>query len=283
MPTLDEYLNQPEQRIFALFTSRSGDGKSAAAASFPKPFHELDFDGRFAGVANAFKKAGGWLEEDGPVTFERLYTKHGYEPLNAIFDQWDIKRASKAFQYKSIEIASVTNMVQALINSSHRLQSGKMIGNLRMSGPGDFNFEVTGMRQILDYLSILPCHVIVSSHVIDKYGKPKTGKAGEEYGQNEIIGEKLLLRDQPGEFILSCFGNVFRFSREVGKDNKMHYYVDFASDVAKNEFNIPPGLHDITNKPFYPFLQDLIRKVRSGEDVTPKTNIPTFNFGGGKP
>lgn len=273
MPTLESYL--PETRIFALHISRSGDGKSAAAASYPRPFHEIDYDGRFDGVWAAVKPQG-FLEPEG-ITYDRLYTKDGYEPMQDFLDKLEVARMNGRLPFKTIELASMTSFMQALITSSHKLQKGKMIGKLRMSGPGDFNFEVTGMKQLVDQLSSLPCHVVVSAHIIDKWGKPKTGKAGEEFAQNEVVGEKLNLRDQPGEVLLSMFSNVFRFSREV-QGNTMKYYVDFASDTAKNAFGIPPGLHDITGKAFYPYLQDLIQKIRSGSYVAPVLSNSGLNF-----
>jgi len=264
----------PETRIHALHISRSGDGKSAAAASYPRPFHQYDYDGRFDGVYGAVKPQG-FLEPDG-ISFDRLYTKNGYEPFQNILDQLEMARITKQFPFKTIELASITSFMQALIVSSHKLQGGKMIGKLRMSGPGDFGFEVTGMKQLMDQLAIMPCNVIISAHVIDKWGKGKIKNSQgvlerDVYGPNEVIGEKINLRDQPGEVLLSLFSNVFRFSREV-EGNKMKYYVDFASDVAKNAFGIPPGLHDITGKPFYPYLQDLIKKLRSGTYEAPKTS-----------
>lgn len=270
----------PEERIFALFVSRSGDGKSVAAASFPRPYLQDDFDGRFDGVYGAIKQ--GLISGDG-IEFERFYTRNGYEPFQEQLNKFDLARlAGGPFPIKTLEVASVTTMIQALTNSSHKLQGGKKIGNLRMSGPGDFGFEVSGMKQIMDFLQILPCHVIVSAHLIEKWGKPRPRTLGgdlksitdlskderelTQYAANEIVGEKLALRDQPGEVLLSCFSNVFRFSREIEND-KLHYYVEFATDMAKNAFGIPPGRFDITGKPFYPFLQELIGKVREGMPV----------------
>lgn len=274
MPKLEDY--KPDARIFALFISRSKHGKSCAAASFPKPYHQWDFDDRFDGVVGAVKPFG-FLDPNG-ISFERFFTQNGFEPFQKALDELDMKRITMQFPYKTVELASLTSFMQALINSSHKLQSGKKIGMLRMSGPGDFNFEVTGMRQLLDYLHILPCHVICSAHVIDKWGKPKTGKPGEEYAANEIIGEKLCLRDQPGEVITSCFSNVFRFEKEVD-NNKEKYTVEFSSDICGNTFGIPPGKFDITGKPFYPFLQNLIKEIKEGTFKMPMAEVKTFNFG----
>jgi hypothetical protein len=151
-----------------------------------------------------------------------------------------------------------------------------MIGGLRISGPGDFNFEVSGMKQLVDIMHGFPCNFILSAHILDKYGKPRPrpGMSQSEidalvYAPNEIVGEKLNLRDQVGETLLSCFSNVFRFSREsVG--GKLKFYVEFASEICGNAFGIPPGVHDITGKNFYNYLQDLIKKIKEGTWEPPK-------------
>jgi len=281
MPKIEDY--KPEDKIVALFLSRSKDGKSVAAASFPRPYHQFDFDGRFDGVAGACKPpvGTGFLDSE-DISFTRMYTHKGFEPFDDELQNLQMMHVQNGrFKYKTIEIASATSFVQALINSSHKLQKGKMIGRLRMSGPGDFNFEVTGMKQLMDYLYGFPCHIIMSAHIIDKYGKGTIinedgHSAKDTFGANEVVGEKVNLRDNVGEMLLSCFSNVFRFSREVDRDNAMQYYVEFATDVAGNSFGIPPGRFNITNKPFYPFLQDLIQKIRKGEDIRPKAK--TMNF-----
>lgn len=269
MPYIDEY--KPEERIFALHISRSGDGKSAAAASYPHPYHQLDYDGRFDGVKGALKPpyGFGFIDVKNPkdVSYTRLYTRKGYDPTNDLLTKWENEYISTGrFPYATIEIASITNMIQCLINSSHDLQKGKKIGSLRISGPGDFAFEVSGLKQFLDWILTFPCHVVCSAHLIGKWGKPK---GAGEYAQNEVIREKLSLRDQPGENILTCFSNIFKFSREE-VNGEMKYYVEFATDIAKNAFNIPPGRFDITGKPFYPYLQNLIRSIKDGTFERPK-------------
>lgn len=278
MPTIGQY--SPGEKIFALFISRSKAGKSSASASFPKPYYQMDIDGRFDGVAGAIAPPFGQgfikIDKETDVIFDRFYTKLGFDPIQKKLDDWDMARISKSFNLATIEIASLTSLMQAMLNSSHELQGGRKVGKLRMSGPGDFGFEVSAMRQFIDYLAVLPCHIICSAHIIDKYGKPKTGKPGEEYAQNEIVGERLCLRDQPGEVIQSFFGNVFRFDREVIND-KMEYFVDFNSDVAGNTFGIPPGRFNITNKPFYPFLQDLIKQIKEGT-FKPEEKKTGFTF-----
>lgn len=273
MPSISDY--SPAQKLITLHLSDSGSGKSAAAASYPRPFEQFDLDGRFDGVWAAVKPQG-FLESDN-ITFTRYYTRNGYEPIQKKFLEMEQAMVAGRFPYKTIEIASVTTLVQALINSSHKAQSGNMVAGLRMSGPADFNFEVTGLKQVIDFLHILPCNVIISGHIIEKWGKPK-GPKGSEYAPNVVTGEKISLRDQTGAFLASCFSNVFLFSREV-VNGKMHYYVDFASDLAKNIFGIPPGIHDITGVPFYPYLMKVIGEIRNGTFEPPKQTNNLGMFG----
>jgi len=254
MPKASEY--KPETRIFALFIGRSGDGKSTAAASFPRPVMDLDFDNRFAGIAGAITQ--GIYTADN-VDYQMFNPRGGYEPVEALFTQWEVARMQGQFPYKTIIVDSLTSLARLLVIASHKLQKGKMIGKLRVSGPGDFNFEASGVHQIFDFLRVLPCHVICSAHVIDKYGKlDKT----QEYSETGIVGEKLSVRDNLGENVQTYFDNVFRFSREV-VNGQVKYYANFATDLAKNSFGIPPGEHDITGKNFYNYLQELTTKKGS--------------------
>lgn len=261
MPSLDSYLAKPksEQKFFGLFVGRSGDGKSVAAASFPRPMMILDFDFRIQGVAGgATNKC---YENLTGIDYDQFNarTKAGYEKFDSLLVSWDQQRQSGSFPYKTVVIDSLFSMARVFIAASHALQKGKTIGTLRMSGPGDYGFEVSATHQVFDFLRMLPCHVIASAHIIDKYGKIDKD---DPYSPNEVKGEKLTVRDQLGESVQAYFDNVFRFSRDVA-NNKLYYRVEFATDLAKNAYGIGPGTHDITNKNFYNYLQEKINNPTS--------------------
>ncbi len=250
MPNASDY--KPDKRFFGLFASRSGDGKSTAAASFPGPVLDLDFDFRFAGIAGAIKN--GLYTADG-ISYEQFNPRGGWEPIHNMNLQWDQWRMSGTFPYKTIIVDSLTSLTRLIVLASHKEQKGKMIGKLRVSGPGDFNFEAAGTHQFFDYLRTMPANIICNAHIIDRYGKPKN--AGE-YAPSEIIGEKLSIRDNLGENVQTYFDNVFRFSREV-VNGETKYYVNFATDLAKNSYGIKPGEHDITGKNFYQYFTELTK------------------------
>ena len=250
MPLASQY--RAEDRIFALFVGRSGSGKSVAAASFERPLTDLDFDFRFGGIKSAIDQ--GIISGDS-ISYEQFSPRNGWNPVNKWLEQQDVYRMTGQLDLKTIIIDSITSLTRLFVVSSHSEQRGKMIGNLRVSGPGDFNFEASATHQVFDYLRSFKCNIIATAHIIDKYGKLDPSK---EYGETGIIGEKLSIRDNLGENIQTYFDNVFRFSRDVVA-GKVKYYVEFATDLAKNAYGIPPGRHDITGKNFCDYLKSIIK------------------------
>ena len=243
------------QRVFAMFVGRSGDGKSTAAASFPKKLINLDFDLRFGGIAAAIQQK--IILGEG-IEYTSFNPRGGVDDINNLLMQWEILHKSGNFPYKTVIVDSLTSLTRTMVLASHKLQQGKMIGNLRVSGPGDFNFEASGTHQFFDYLRIFPANVICSAHTVDKYGKLDKSK---DYSETGVVGEKLSIRDNLGENVQTYFDNVWKFSREL-VNGKIKYYVEFATDLAKNSYGIPPGRYDITGKSFYEFFIELITRPK---------------------
>lgn len=254
---------KPDQRNFMLFAGESGDGKSAAAASFPKPLFNADFDSRFDGVSNCLKQ--GWLKDEDKIEYQQFSPMGGWLPVEKFFSQFDMDRMAGSFKYKTMQIDSLTSLARLVLNFSHTFQKGNKVGEdgkgiIRMSGPADFNLEQTGVHQFFDHIRSYPCNIIVTAHIVPRWGRIKTDE--NPFPQSEITGEKLSVRDNLGANVLSYFNNVFRFSREqVGSD--MRYFVEFSSSLAKNSFGIPPGRFDITKKEFWPFLGEIIERYKS--------------------
>ncbi len=270
--TIEDFIAKSNKnpRIFALHIGRSGDGKSGAAASYPGPYLQLDYDGRFDGIVGMVSQK--IIKPEG-LSVIHFDPREGYMPTQKILTDLENRKIAGTFPYQTIEIASLGAMCRTLIVDSHKLEKGRTVGNLRISGPSDFNFEVSGSHQIFDFLRGLPCNIVCSAHVIDKWGKPKG--ANSEFKQNEVVGEKLNVRDQLGEGIQAYFSNVFRFSRDE-VNSAMRYYVEFASDIAKNSFGLPPGKFDITGKAFYPFLLECVEKQLSGTLVVAPVSAGLF-------
>lgn len=253
----------------------SGSGKSVAAASYPKPYNQLDCDLRYEGIEGAVNE--GWLDGN-ELSVKSFHPRAGYEPLEAYLNNLDIQRISGTFPFKTMELASLGALARLIYNYSIKLKGGgKKVGILKIGDPSDINTESNGVHQVFDFLRSFPCNLICSAHIIDKYGKvPGQG----EYSMAGIIGHKLAVRDNLNANVQTYFGNVFLFTRGANDKGEMRYYVNFSTDLAKNTFGIPPGEFDITGKPFYPYLQELIIKIKNGEKLKEKvetnSNLLTF-------
>ena len=93
-------------------------------------------------------------------------------------------------------IDSITNMNYAFIcqaipltHGDSKNQRGKWIGPISMPGPEDYGLEAQGCYDVIAYLKSLPIpNVIVSAHIIDKYGKADPSNS---YSESVVVGEKL--------------------------------------------------------------------------------------------
>lgn len=268
MPSLDDY--KPEKRFVGLFAGESGSGKSGAAASFEHPYHELDVDNRFGGIADMVAQH---IIKDRRLTYQQFDSMGGWEPvsremkrLNALKLAYKLQPMMQPFPYKTIGLGSLGSLSRVVMALFYEQATGQHVGSgkedsLRLSHPGDFRAENNGVNQVLDYLFAMPCNLIITCHTKEKWGKPRVLKDGDEYKPNEILGEKLNLTDNLAAGIVGRFDNVFNFRRRL-EDKKIKYYCEFASEFAKNSFGIPPGDFEFTDKEFYPWFQELIKKYR---------------------
>lgn len=257
MPKIDDF--KFETRIFALHLGESKSGKSSAAASYPGPYHDIDIDMRFGGIAGAVKK--GLIEGKG-ITYEQFTPFSGWEPIDKSLQQLNVYRIqagnnTSAFPYGTVGLGSISSLSRTLHNFAQKELKGRMVGTMRLPVPGDQIVVNNGIHTFLDYLKMMPCNIIVTGHIIDRWGKDPN--ADSEYSPRVVIGSKLNLNDQLSSTIVSLFDNVFVFDKSVvGVSEK--YTVEFSSELAGNTFGIPPGKHDITGVKFYPYLMQQIAK-----------------------
>jgi len=265
-----------ETRLFALFIGRSGSGKTIAAASLPKPLQELDFDIRANGLINAVNQ--GWLD-DKDIDIVQFDPFKGYLEVEKHLNTLYMLVQSKSLSFKSIDLGSATSLIRLLNLTSLNATKGighLNLGNLAMTGPGDYKFESQASHKIFDFLRILPCNITVSAHIIDKYGKLPGSK---DTDPQVIIGEKLTLGTANlAENILAIFNDTYKFSKEV-INNKDYYFVEFNTEIAKNSFGIPPGKFNITQKSFWNFFQELTASIKN-KTFKPPTQ-QNQNLGGG--
>lgn len=264
---------EPDSRFMALFVGPKHSGKTCAAASFipdnPDPMKDrmkiFDFDGRVRGLLGA-----PWINRElidyeyypprqkpGTTVFEKLN-----DDLAALFTMYQVGQSP----YNSILADSLTAETFALLQDSIPIthtpgatgERGKKIGTMNMPGPEDYGFEATGTYQFLAFLRSFPVkNVIVTAHIIDKYGKIDPN---DKYSEKTIVGEKLSLRDKIGVNISIYFDHIFRFDRRM-VGNQERFYVRFISDIACTSFpGMPIDEVDITGKHFRKVMMEYVER-----------------------
>lgn len=298
MPSLDNL--SPESKFMGLFIGRSGTGKKAAVASYPKPILFLDFDGRIRGLLGC-----PWIEMKGLGDVEQFPPKnkqgeYSFQKVNDKLEQLQAQANIASIPYKTLYIGSLTgaafNFLQDANILTHQGGKGNKLGPLNMTGPQDYKFESNGAKQMLAFLRFLFTHptgipnVIVGAHVINRWGKP--GMTEEElekkqaqglgtekiiteindnfkYSENIVVGEKLSLTEKLAEDVQIYFDHIFKFEKEMLPYNDVpQHFVQFRSDIARTSFaKLPNGKVNITGKPFYPSMMRLAGFEGNGEVV----------------
>src|SRR5438552_11632473 len=184
--------NNNNNKLFALFIGRSGSGKSVAAASLPKPLEELDFDLRANGIKDAVSQ--GWLNGEN-IFFKEFDPFGGFIPIQQHLTAHYNLIAARAFKYQTLDVGSLTSLIRLLdltvLNTPKDISGiGHLnISGLAITGAADYKFESQAAHKIFDYLRVFPCNVIVSAHIIDKYGRNPNAK--DQYSPQVVVGEKL--------------------------------------------------------------------------------------------
>lgn len=252
---------KPEGRFFGMFLGRSKSGKTVAAASFPKPMLILDGDLRAEGILGGKN----FLTDLDQIDIERFPPAKGFSDFEKRIEMVAITVQARQNKYKTIVLDSVTSMNRMFITDSHEQQPGRKLGNLRLSGPGDYGYEAEACYQIFDYLRGIPLNFIISAHVVDIFGKLQPD---QEYSETGKVGEKLSIRDKIGENIQIYFNEVYRFTKEEGVNGHVKHIVQFRSEIAGTCFpELPDGRVDITGKNFYDLWKSYTMKEAQSEKI----------------
>jgi len=257
---------KPENRFKALFVGSKHSGKTVAACSFKKDpakrLKVLDFDGRITGLLGA-----PWIDRS-RIDYEYYPPRVGnnqkpmYTRINDDMEAMLVQTNMSQSPYEGVIADSLTAETFGLLCDSvpmtHANNKGKKIGVMNMAGPEDYGFEAQGTYNLMAFLRSLPIpFVIVTAHVVDKFGKLKPD---DPFSESVVVGEKLSIRDKIGTNIGIYFDHIFRFDRKVlyGKEK---FTVQFRSAIACTSFSqLPEGEIDITGKSFQDVLNGFLGK-----------------------
>lgn len=252
----------PEKRFFGLFVGKSGSGKTVAGASFPKPLHILDFDGRVRGLLGA-----PWIDRD-QIQYEpfppeevgmleRLHKKLELYQTYVVTGQYE--NLPKTIQLSSLTSECFAMLMQAIpLTHSGKGEKprGKFLGATPMAGPEDYGFEATNTYSILSFLRTIPVeNIIVDAHIVDRFGKVDPENP---FSESVVVGEKLSVRDKISENVMIYFDHCFRFNKyeSAGREK---FVCRFRGDLPyKTAYSqLPMGDVDVTGINFYDNLMKM--------------------------
>jgi hypothetical protein len=265
MPKLSEI--KPDTRLFAMFVGDSSGGKTCAELSLPTPGILFDIDMRVRGGLAAKK----WLPPDVLDKWEVKMYPPKLGSMDKLFD--DLTNITYQLdqgvcKYKSILVDSSTSIARNFIEDATNLTNpsdksqlikGKNFGTrVKIAGPGHYQYELSGMADILNLLRAMPINVILSGHIIPKYGKPPGD--GNEYAENVVVGEQLALREKVATNVIIYFDEVYRFGKTEQNSGQNKHWVRFRDgDLARTSYDtLPNGKVDITGRSFYEYWKSTV-------------------------
>lgn len=269
----------PDSRFVALFVGPKHGGKTVAAASFDQPAEILDFDQRIRGLLGA-----PWIDRS-RIHYESFPPRElgMVNRLNTYLENMLMIHKQGQYPYNTVVADSLTAETYAMLcqamgfthTSSKEAKSdnpkkGKFVGPLAMSGPEDYGFEAQATYDLLSFLRSIPIkNVIVTAHVVDKYGKEEQKVRNQDgsystvinpYSDSIVIGEKLSLRDKISANIGIYFDHIFRFDRRM-EGSQERFFVQFRGQLACTSYaELPTGEFDITGKNFADFMRSYLKK-----------------------
>lgn len=251
----------PDGFFRGLFVGPKSSGKTVAACSFykNKKVLDLDFDGRIRGILGVdfLDKSRIDYKYFPPRTGSRA--EPTYIQVNTFLDELMAETSLGTFQYDTIVLDSITSETFCMLNDAVPLthtKGGKKIGSLNMAGPEDYGFEATATYNILAFLRSLPVNLIVTAHIVDRFGK---ADPNDKYSESIVIGQKLSIRDKIGANIGIYFDHIFEFDREMMMGAEQFTF-QARSNIATTSFKkLPVGKLDITGKNFYKRLMEVVK------------------------
>lgn len=251
-------------KINALIKGEPGVGKTFIEGSFPKPMYIFDLDQK-VDVIKKMELVLGEEEYSSKGIEYDTYSAAEYESFANKLDSFERMAQSGSFPYKTVCVDSLTTLAIILIRYSlskrgaqreeeGNKKEGRKRGIILMPEFEEFNLESLAINAMLDIGRNLPCHFLMSAHVI------KT----ESKSQNRIIETRSLMT--AGKKIAAAIPAQFKEQWHVeidtglGAGDNANYLVrtrGTGNDFASTLLPLPSTI-DFTNKSFYPILKDLL-------------------------
>lgn len=248
-------------RLFCLFKGEPGTGKTVAAASFPDPLF-IDLDRRTAPIKKMFPTKSVRVKR--PDTFNEFwdFVMEFREDCGTLVIDGLTRLADKTLGF-SIDLAGgPADRWGPNRNQSDNLRTKHFPAPAEIQ---DWGGEDRGLAAILDALQVLPCHVILTAHVITtEQTELKKGVGRITHTSRSLItgGKKIAAK------IGLWFDEAYHFNVEspLGVEETRYTILTehTGNDWAKTALPLPRQI-DFTMRPGEPGLYDQIMKHVNAE------------------
>jgi hypothetical protein len=264
MPNLSDVT--PATRIFALHIGESGDGKTSAMLSYPKPMYIFDIDGRIKGGLGHPAIKSMPKEELAQIDFDSYpMTKTGLEKMDKKLDEF-ISQGWKC-KYKTIGIDTITSFDKMVMAYADAMipKPAKNFGLYNTEGMDHYNVEKKALDALCtEQLKSLheKINVVIGAHWTTRYES-----AGPGLPATIPAGKQIALRDKLAPTVPVWFDEVFFFRRFVDRvpvevngnkrmEDQLVYEVTFRNELARTTFTELPDKKIWTGKNFYNILME---------------------------
>jgi len=257
--------------LFTMFKGEPGTRKSTCALSYPLPQYWISTDQKMEALTLPGKRWG--------IDFKQVE----YDD----YQDWDKPRAKLEqlqvnCKYKTIIVDSVTsigdNMTKQVRKNKRMDNSGKMIGNISVSGLEEYNAESAAFQELTSLLKDIhkfhKVNIILIAHVV---GQRKSDDANKLTHHSRVIitgGDKIAGK------LASYMTEAYHFNIEPGfnadEDGKFGLYTSHTgNDYARTSLPLERRII-FNNEPLYDkWIRPAITKLKN---EVPVERIPQQNL-----
>jgi hypothetical protein len=248
-------------RLKVILASINGEGKTRGLASFPTPMYIFDFDNRLNTIKKDFPDAD--IEYD-------TYGIHNFKDADKKLEQLQ-KRCS----YATVALDGISSMTTAAVLYSMGETGGKTVAGMAVPGFEEYSLETTVVTKFLEIFKMLPAHVVVTVHPVDRLNTTGQGKSMKITKVKSIVtyGSKLC------SIIPNYFDEVWALQSGTTFDGKKERFIYTETDddndiVCKTSLPLPARMLVTNRKLFEVIQEELEKKGIKLENSKPTSNGP---------
>lgn len=276
----DEQSYVMQDRIFGLFKGEWGSGKTVAAASFPNGYCE-DVDRKYLKSARKQYSTRHW-EFNQPLSWADVYNRlqrfldgvwPNPEMMNGVLVQPppNLERFHKNFPFETYWLDSLTRLGDLTLSdmvkfrdqgrSDNKPPTRIIRGGIEFYQLEDYGGENRGLTMVVDAMAMMPCHCILTAHVMKtEYQEIKKGGRVSYESRSIVTGGNKIASKLP-----TWFNEIWHFEVRPGSDSSSEYVVvtqHVGTDFAKTEMTLPREIV-WTNSSLYDIVMDHVKAERN--------------------